>query len=162
MAIKQDILSIMRQWAPEETAESWDNVGLQLDTKRDVERIAVILELNLDTWAILQQYRFDLIISHHPLIFDPIKSINHDNWSHQVLRDLVNQDIGFYVSHTNLDRAQDGVSQALLRQYNFTSISETDLVDGYGKHVTFKKSLDILDIEDHVPVVAKIVDNLRI
>ena len=61
MAIKQDILSIMRQWAPEETAESWDNVGLQLDTKRDVERIAVILELNLDTWAILQQYRFDLI-----------------------------------------------------------------------------------------------------
>ena len=65
MGVKHDILSIMRQWAPEDTAEAWDNVGLQLDTRRDIDRLAVLLELNLDTLAIFSEYDYDFVISHH-------------------------------------------------------------------------------------------------
>ena len=53
MGIKHDVLSVMRNWAPEDTAESWDNVGLQVDTLREIDRIALVLELNLDTWDAL-------------------------------------------------------------------------------------------------------------
>ena len=62
MGVKHDALSIMRQWAPEDTAESWDNVGLQVDTNKDIDRIAIVLELNLDTWDVISQYTYDLII----------------------------------------------------------------------------------------------------
>ena len=80
MKLKNEILSIMSDWAPEDTAESWDNVGLQLDTNREISRVAVVLELNLDTWDIIKQYDYDLIISHHPLIFKPLHSVGYDDW----------------------------------------------------------------------------------
>lgn len=163
MGIKHDVLSVMRNWAPEDTAESWDNVGLQLDTLRDIDRIALVLELNLDTWDVLQQYNYDFIISHHPLIFKPFRSVGYDDWSHQVLRELIKKDIGFYVSHTNLDRASDGVTDVLMRQFELDIIEQTDIVNGYGKLVSLSKPLDIIDIEDKVPVLAKIIpDQLEI
>ena len=163
MGIKQDVMSIMGNWAPEDTAESWDNVGLQVDTSREIGRIALVLELNLDTWDVLQQYDYDFIISHHPLIFKPIHSVGYDDWSHQVLRELIKKDIGFYVSHTNLDRASDGVTDVLMRQYELNISDETDLAEGYGKLVTLSNTMDMLDIEDKLPPVAKIVpDNLEI
>ena len=145
MGIKHDVLSVMRNWAPEDTAESWDNVGLQVDTLRDIDRIALVLELNLDTWDVLQQYNYDFIISHHPLIFKPIRSVGNDDWSHQVLRDLIKKDIGFYVSHTNLDRASDGVTDVLMRQYEFDIQDESDISQGYGKVVKLNKPLDMID-----------------
>tara|TARA_Y100001935_G_scaffold255376_1_gene268040 strand:+ start:1198 stop:1917 length:720 start_codon:yes stop_codon:yes gene_type:complete len=163
MGIKHDVLSVMRNWAPEDTAESWDNVGLQVDTLRDIDRIALVLELNLDTWDVLQQYNYDFIISHHPLIFKPFRSVGYDDWSHQVLRELIKKDIGFYVSHTNLDRASDGVTDVLMRQFELDIIEQTDIVNGYGKLVSVSKPIDIIDIEDKVPVLAKIVpDQLEI
>lgn len=163
MGIKHDVLSVMRNWAPEDTAESWDNVGLQVDTLRDIDRIALVLELNLDTWDVLQQYNYDFIISHHPLIFKPFRSVGYDDWSHQVLRELIKKDIGFYVSHTNLDRVSDGVTDVLMRQFELDIIEQTDIVNGYGKLVSLSKSMDIIDIEDKVPVLAKIIpDQLEI
>lgn len=163
MGIKHDVLSVMRNWAPEDTAESWDNVGLQVDTLRDIDRIALVLELNLDTWDVLQQYNYDFIISHHPLIFKPFRSVGYDDWSHQVLRELIKKDIGFYVSHTNLDRASDGVTDVLMRQFELDIIEQTDIVNGYGKLVSVSKPIDIIDIEDKVPVLAKIIpDQLEI
>ena len=163
MGIKRDVLSVMRNWAPEDTAESWDNVGLQVDTLRDIDRIALVLELNLDTWDVLQQYNYDFIISHHPLIFKPFRSVGYDDWSHQVLRELIKKDIGFYVSHTNLDRASDGVTDVLMRQFELDIIEQTDIVNGYGKLVSLSKPMDIIDIEDKVPVLAKIIpDQLEI
>ncbi|MGA0242453.1 MAG: Nif3-like dinuclear metal center hexameric protein, partial [Candidatus Marinamargulisbacteria bacterium] len=158
-----DLLTIMHQWAPEDRAESWDNVGLQLDTHRDISRIAVVLELNLDTWDILSQHNYDMIISHHPLLFTPLKTIGHTDWTHNVIRELIRRDTGLYVSHTNLDRAPDGVSDHLLRQYSLDILSTTDLRDGYGKVVHMASPIDITDIEHCVPVIAKIVpDNLSI
>ena len=55
---------------PEDAAESWDNVDLKIDTNKDIDRIAIVLELNLDTWDVISQYTYDLIISHHP-VFKP-------------------------------------------------------------------------------------------
>lgn len=159
MKIKNEILSIMSDWAPEETAESWDNVGLQLDTNREISRVAVVLELNLDTWDIIRQYDYDLIISHHPLIFKPVYSIDHDDWTHQVLRELIKKDVGLYVSHTNLDRASDGVSDMLLRQYELVSSSIEDISEGYGKVVRFSKPIELDELEDKVPEIARVIPN---
>ncbi|MGC6366934.1 MAG: Nif3-like dinuclear metal center hexameric protein [Candidatus Marinamargulisbacteria bacterium] len=157
MNLKNEVISIMSNWAPEDTAESWDNVGLQLDTNREISRIAVVLELNLDTWDIIQQYDYDLIISHHPLIFKPLKAIGHDDWTQNVVRELIRKDVGLYVSHTNLDRASDGVSDILMRQYELVVSSSNHLVDGYGKVAYFAHPLEIEQLDDKVPSVAKVI-----
>tara|TARA_A100001015_G_scaffold241822_1_gene276152 strand:+ start:674 stop:1393 length:720 start_codon:yes stop_codon:yes gene_type:complete len=163
MNVKNEILEIMREWAPEDTAEEWDNVGLQLDTKRDIQRIALVLEINLDTLSIIKEYPYDFIVSHHPLIFKPLHSLGYDGWFQQTLRALIQDDIGLYVSHTNLDRASEGVTHALLRQLDL-SIDKTDtLSDGYGKLVHLVKPIDFSDVDEQLDAVAKIVpDNLNI
>lgn len=163
MVDKKQILNVMRQWAPEEQAESWDNIGLQFDTQRDIQKVGIVLELNLDTFNILSQQNYDLIISHHPLIFKPLTHLGYDDWTHTVMRYLIQNDIGFYAAHTNLDRAIDGVSYALSNQYDLKPNSITDLTDGYGKVFHFSKPLELYRLEDKVPVVAKIIpDDLSI
>ena len=163
MGIKDDLLSIMSQWAPEDASEPWDNVGLQIDTNRQIERIALVLELNLDTWDVVQKYDYDFIVSHHPLIFKPIKHIGYDDWSHRLIRSLIIKDIGFYVSHTNLDRANDGVTDALMHQFDFNILNVTDICDGFGKMVSLVDPLQLIDIEDKVSVLAKVIpDDLSI
>ena len=81
----------------------------------------------------IQKYDYDLIISHHPLIFKPLKSVGVDDWTHTVLRYLIQHNIGLYVSHTNLDSAENGVSDALLQQYGLNFKSVRDLNQGYGR-----------------------------
>ena len=93
MNVKNEILEIMREWAPEDTAEEWDNVGLQLDTKRDIQRIALVLEINLDTLSIIKEYPYDFIVSHHPLIFKPLHSLGYDGWFQQTLRALIQDEL---------------------------------------------------------------------
>ena len=59
--IKEQLINKLQTWAPDDTAEAWDNVGLQVDTTRDIKRVALVLEINLDTWDIIQKYDYDLI-----------------------------------------------------------------------------------------------------
>ena len=163
MSKKDDILSIMRQWAPEELAESWDNVGLQIDTVREIDKIALALEINLDTWEIISDQHYDLIITHHPLIFKPIYHLGFEDWNHVVFRELITLGCGLYVSHTNLDRASVSVTDALLRQFEFDSSNVSELHDGYGRVIKLNKPVDIFDIEDKVPIILKVIpDELKI
>jgi dinuclear metal center YbgI/SA1388 family protein len=163
MSLKHDIISIMQDWAPENMAEPWDNVGLQLDTLQDILRMAVVLELNLDTWDIITEYPYDFIISHHPVIFKPLKSLGTTDWTHSILRECIKKDIGLYVSHTNLDRSATGVTDALLHQYNLDYSDVTDIVHGYGKIITLTNPVLLHHIEDPVPILAKIIpDDLTI
>ncbi len=159
MSVKHDILSVMSQWAPEDTAEAWDNVGLQLDTQKPIERLAIMLEFNLDTWAVFNEYDYDFVICHHPLIFKPIQRLGHDEWQDQVLRNLIKKDIGLYVSHTNLDRALDGVTDMLMRQYAFDIQREEDLSNGYGKCIELSEPAELHLLLDKVPAVAQIIPN---
>ena len=97
-------------------------------------------------------------------MFKPIKSFCYDDWSQKILRELLKKDMGLYVSHTNLDRASDGVTDAsLLRQYEFDISEESDLSNGYGKIVDLNAMVHLHDIEDKVSVLAKIIpDDLEI
>ena len=57
MSIKQSIIQLMNEWAPVDTAESWDNVGLQLDTRQDISTVDIVLELNTYTWPLVIKSR---------------------------------------------------------------------------------------------------------
>ena len=112
-----DIVRSMHRWCPPETAQSYDNVGLQVgDGTRAVERVLVALDL---TPAVVQEsisVGAELVITHHPAIFRPIRALRADDLVGGMLMRLIEERIALLAAHTNLDAARNGVSTALARQ----------------------------------------------
>ena len=83
MTTVADILNYIESIAPPYMAESWDNVGLLCGRKsREVKKILVALDITAEVVTEAVKGKYDLIVSHHPLIFplaDPVKTIRNDN-----------------------------------------------------------------------------------
>lgn len=112
----KDILAYVGQFAPWELAEPWDNVGLMvgnLDQEATGVLIALDPTLQVIEEAILK--KTNIILTHHPLIFHPLKSINTATPIGQFLKKALAHDIAVVSCHTNLDIISDGVSDALAR-----------------------------------------------
>jgi len=113
-----DMLIFLEQLAPKGLACSWDNVGLQVGSP-DWAADRVLLTLDV-TAAVIDYARnkgFDLILSHHPLIFKPVHSVSRPD----ILR-LVEYRIGVIALHTNLDVVPDGVNYALAEVLGLTKL----------------------------------------
>lgn len=109
-----DIFKWMEQWAPKQLAYDWDPVGLQVGTYNDVvNNILVTLDVDLRVTLEAIENNVNLIISHHPLLFKAVQSINTDTPQGKLLQKLLAHEITVYAAHTNLDIAQDGVNDAL-------------------------------------------------
>ena len=109
-----DINGFLNQLCPPDLAEDWDNVGLQVgDLSAKIDRILVCLDA--EEIAIQEAHRHgaQLIISHHPLIFKPMKRLSPTDVTGRVLFQAIKQDIAVVSAHTNLDRAADGLNDWL-------------------------------------------------
>lgn len=112
MSVKcSDIISIMEEIAPLNLAEKWDNPGLLLgDTKAEVRRVLVALDATDDVVEEARAMGAELIVTHHPLIFSPIKSITRQTHLGNRLYNLIQNGINVYCAHTNLDVAWGGTN----------------------------------------------------
>ena len=109
-----DLVKIVDEIAPLETAEPWDNVGL-LVGNLDEEVTGVMLCVDA-TLAVMQRaiaQGCNVILSHHPLMFGGVKHLRQDEYEGALLRCLVKNDLNLIAAHTNLDEAQGGVEDAL-------------------------------------------------
>lgn len=104
-----EVLAHIESFAPLGLALSWDNVGLLIG-ERDWEVSQALVCLDVSANAVEEAIRLgcDLIISHHPLIFRPIKGINNP-----LHIKLIMNHIAVICLHTNLDVAQHGVNHVL-------------------------------------------------
>ena len=119
-----NIADSLEKWAPKASALSYDNVGLQVGDK-NTEVNAGLISLDL-TPGVLHEARekeCQLIITHHPLIFKPIKQITRQTWHGNLVLDLAQSNIALYCIHTNLDLARNGVSFELARSLGLENIS---------------------------------------
>ena len=110
MLTVKDIEVHLSQLAPIELAEEWDNVGLMVgDRNAEVAKVLVCLDV---TQAILNEaiaQKVQLIVTHHPLIFQPLKHVCETDWAFS----LIKNGISVISMHTNLDKASGGVNDAL-------------------------------------------------
>ena len=110
----RQIAEALEAWAPPGSAQSYDNVGLQVgDPERPVRRALLALDL---TPAVLEEARTleaELIITHHPLLFRPLRRLTPDSLVSSLALRLAASGIALYSIHTNLDAAPGGVSFAL-------------------------------------------------
>ncbi len=104
-----ELLDRLETLAPLSLALDWDNVGLLLgDPRREIHRALISLDVTPNAVNRALETGADLILSHHPLIFRPLKRINDP-----LLLKLAENRIAVISLHTNLDVAPDGVNQAL-------------------------------------------------
>jgi len=112
-----DFLEIFDKWAKFDLAESWDNSGLQIgDKSHVVQKVLVALDPSITTIEKARSLRADLIITHHPLIFEPIKSLEFSHAISKRIALLFEYKINLISLHTNLDAAIDGVNDILAQK----------------------------------------------
>ena len=113
MQIK-DLISKLEEKYPFYLQEEWDNSGLQIGNSEDELR-GVVLSLDLEEESIdlAIEKRANLIITHHPYLFSPTKSIDFRNSFYNRLEKAIKNDITIFAFHTNLDIAEGGVNDNL-------------------------------------------------
>ena len=97
-----EIYKILDELSPFETQEGWDNSGLLVGSlDEDVKR--VYLSLDIDERLLAEISPDSLIITHHPLIFKGLKSLNFSRYPSSLLREMIRKNISLISMHTNYD-----------------------------------------------------------
>lgn len=110
MAKVKDFYGYLNSIAPFETQEDWDNSGMLVgDMDAEVKKVAVVLDITHEEIKKAKAIGADLIISHHPVIFNPIKSVTRGS----VPYELVASSINALCCHTPLDIADGGTNDSL-------------------------------------------------
>jgi dinuclear metal center YbgI/SA1388 family protein len=119
----QDVLTTIERWAPEDTAWEHDSIGLQVGTREG--RVRVILVCLDVTDGIVREAlrrRDNLIVSHHPILFKPLKRFDVRDEHAGMIARLISARVNVVSAHTNLDFARGGTSHALAERLGLTSM----------------------------------------
>ncbi|WP_427339571.1 Nif3-like dinuclear metal center hexameric protein [Caloranaerobacter sp. DY30410] len=112
--IVKEILDIMEKIAPNKLIDKWDNCGFQIgDINKNVKTIMLTLDVTEEVVQEAINKNVDLIISHHPILFNPISKITLNDTKGKMLYDIIKHDISVYSAHTNLDVCKGGVNDIL-------------------------------------------------
>ena len=109
MITVNQVYEAMQAIAPLELAEHWDNPGLLVDCGGQMHRVLAALDITPEVVAEAAAKQCEMIVSHHPVIFDPLKKIGPQDVPFQ----LVQAGISAICMHTNLDAAEGGVNEVL-------------------------------------------------
>lgn len=137
---KFDLTRKIEQFAPLETQDEWDNSGWLVCTpQKEVSKIMLALTITDDIYEQAKSQKCDMIISHHPLFFVPLKY----------------SDINMYCAHTNLDKAQGGTTDTLIEQLGL----QVNRVEN--EYVRIVELETAVSTEDFTTKLKKISPNLR-
>jgi len=114
-----DLIGLLNALAPPELAEEWDNVGLQVgDPAAAIQRILVSLDAEEIAIAEAERLGAQVVVSHHPLLFRPLKRLAPNDETGRVVFRAIRSGIAVVSAHTNLDRAADGLNDWLAERVN--------------------------------------------
>lgn len=110
----RDIFKFIDDFAPFNSQESFDNSGMLLgNMDSEVKKILLTLDVTIEAVDYAIKNKCQLIISHHPLIFQALKMIDTSKERGQLIENLIKSDISVISAHTNLDKAKKGVDFVL-------------------------------------------------
>lgn len=142
MSQVQQVIDLIEKFAPLETQAKWDNSGWQINLgKPEFSKIMTALTVTEDVLHQACEKGCDLILSHHPLIFEPLKSIEAG-----IITDAIKFGIQIYSAHTNLDLAKGGTTDTLSDKCGF-GICENVYEFINGKKLETELDVDVLQGE---------------
>jgi len=131
----------MEEIAPLRFQEDYDNAGLQIahvdreayrDTARECKAVLVCLDVTEEVIHEAASLGCNVIISHHPLIFKPLRSICGNTYQERCSVLALKEGIAIYSAHTNLDNAPEGVNHRIAK---ILSLEKTEWLESYdGEH----------------------------
>lgn len=114
MTTVKDILEFLDSRAPLDTQLDFDNAGFLCgDAAAEVTRVLVALDITDGVVAEAADFGAELIVSHHPVCFTPMKSVTTDDLTGRKFAAMLRAGISAICMHTNLDAAPGGVNDAL-------------------------------------------------
>ena len=145
----RDVIRVMDHWAPPGLAYDWDRIGLSLGRPdAPVRRVLTALSVTADTADVALRAKADMIVSHHPLIWDAIKALRTDDPTHAALLRLAAGKVNCFGAHTNLDVCVGGVNDVLA---DTLGLRETTPLFS-AKHAGMLKLVTFVP-ESHLPAV---------
>ena len=143
-----DIHRLITGWAPKEIAWERDNVGLQVgDLAAEVRGVIVRLDCTRKVIGEAKRKKANLIVSHHPLLFRPPKTITQQYATGQLIHELITKNINLYSAHTNLDFTRGGTSFAIAEALGLSD------VDFLHKNYRVQRKIVTFVPEDHLASV---------
>ena len=110
----KEIINYLESIAPLSFQEHYDNAGLLTGSpEKHIDKVLITLDVTEEVMDEAVKGGFDMIIAHHPVIFDGLKKINGKNLVERVIIKAIKHDIILYAAHTNLDSVFNGVNAKL-------------------------------------------------
>lgn len=131
-----EIEAFLETVAPLELKESFDNVGFLVgESGAAVRRVLVSLDVTRAVVEEAEKLGAELIVSHHPVIFHPLKSVTDRDEAGRLVIRLLRSRIAAVCMHTNLDAAAGGVNDALAERLGLsdTALLHPEGTDGNGR-----------------------------
>jgi dinuclear metal center YbgI/SA1388 family protein len=117
------IVLLLEEYAPLNLMASWDNSGWQVGSREEeVAGVWVTLDVTSEVVAEAEAHGANLLIAHHPLIFEPLRSLDTESYKGRLIQTLLLGGIGLYVAHTNLDVVAGGVNTALAEALHLSNL----------------------------------------
>ena len=111
----------MEHIAPPQLAEQWDNCGLQVGSYQwPVRKVWVALDPHPAVIQAAEHQNVDMVVTHHPLLFQPLSSIDVDTPLGGIVQTALTSRIAVYAAHTNLDSTKDGLNDILAVRIGLT------------------------------------------
>ena len=133
----RDIMKVIEATYPKHAALEWDNVGLLVGrTEKEVKKIYVALDATDEVIEQAVSANADMLITHHPLLFSPLKKITDEHFIGGRVVKLLQHDISYYAMHTNYDVCgMADISAAILGLDGAETLEVTDKesMEGIGK-----------------------------
>ena len=137
------ITEFIHQWAPPGIKLSYDNVGLLVgDPNSPVSRVLVCLDVTEEIVDEALEKNCELIVSHHPLIFQKISSINPSDEQGRIIYKMIRNNIALLSAHTNLDAALDGVSFVLANNLGLDDLQFLDKSYDISRKITLTTAFE--------------------
>ena len=149
----KDLINILEKKAPIYLAESWDNPGLLVGRRdKEIKKILVALDVTEEAIDEAIKLKADIIVTHHPLIFGSLKTVNDSTFTGRKVLRLIENGICHYAMHTNLDTAFGGTNDTLAEILGLENIEplavsceQNGLPNGLGRMGDLKEEMKFVD-----------------
>lgn len=146
----REIVEVIEGTYPKHAAEKWDNVGLLIGRKeKEVKKIYVALDATEAVIDAAIRMGTDMLITHHPLIFSPLKTITDEHFIGGRVVKLLQHDISYYAMHTNYDALQMGKLSAQMLGLNdmeILEVTDEEAMRGYGRVGNLKEEMTLEEL----------------
>ena len=144
MICKEVMRKLEERWNPSYALE-WDNVGLLVGRDdKEVKRIYIALDATDEVIDEAVRTGADMLITHHPMIFSPIKKIHNLDFVGSRILKLIQNDISYYAMHTNFDvKGMAQLNQECLGLTDCEVLEETAPGEGIGRVGALEGTMDL-------------------